>query len=189
MRYAAVAIASLVAAGLSGGHAVARTGGCGSAGKTVIKGSAARVYEQSSHVYACWLGHGRRVRLDTANSRWRLANVKGRYVAVAFDRARSPAALVWVKLSSRPVRRIAYTFPEDGPHPPAAQLYVSPRGAVAFSTDTAIGYVAPPQGGSSGEYTELDSGPGLAPESLWAYDTGHRLYWRHDDVRRSAGWR
>src|SRR3954468_3800839 len=139
MRSAAAAIAFLIAAS-AGGTAVAAPGrGCGSAGRTVIEGRAARVYEQSSHVYACWVGHNRRVRLDMAHSRWRLANVKGRYVAVAFDRAGSPSALVWVKLSSRPERRIAYTFPEDGTHPPAAQLYVSPRGAVAFSTETAIG--------------------------------------------------
>jgi hypothetical protein len=189
MRFAAVAITFLVTATLGGTAAIAKGRGCGNTGKTVIKGSAARVYEQSSHVYACWLGHGRRVRLDMPHSRWRLANVKGRYVAVAFDRARSPATLVWVKLSSRPERRIAYTFPEDGTHPPAAQLYVSPHGAVAFSTETAIGYVTPPRAGTPATYTELDSGPGLAPESLWAYDTGRRLYWRHDDVRRSAAWR
>src|SRR4051795_7026092 len=97
---ARVVIAFVRPATLGGPAAAGKGGGCGSAGKTVIKGSAARVYEQSSHVYACWLGHGRRVRLDMAHSRWRLANVKGRYVAVAFDRARSPAALVWVKLSS-----------------------------------------------------------------------------------------
>ena len=189
MRFTAAALAFLVAATLGAAAATAKGPGCGSTGRTVIKGSAARVYEQSSHVYACWLGHGRRVRLDMAHSRWRLANVKGRYVAVAFDRAGSSAALVWVKLGARPERRIAYTFPEDGTHPPAAQLYVSPRGAVAFSTETAIGYVAPPRAGSPSSYTELDSGPGLAPESLWAYDQGHRLYWRHDDVRRSAAWR
>src|SRR3954471_7216389 len=141
MRFATAAIAFVLAASLGVAAAAGKGGGCGSAGKTVIKGSAARVYEQSSHVYACWLGHGRRVRLDMAHSRWRLANVKGRYVAVAFDRTRSPAALVWVRLSSRPERRIAYTFPDDGAQPPAAQLYVSPRGALAFSTDTAIGYV------------------------------------------------
>jgi hypothetical protein len=189
MRAAAAAIALLIAATLGATAAVGKSRGCGSAGKTVIKGSSARVYEQSSHVYACWLGHNRRVRLDMAQSRWRLANVKGRYVAVAFDRAGSPAALVWVKLGSRPARRLAYTFPEDGPHPPAAQLYVSPRGAVAFSTDTAIGFVTAPAAGTPASYTELDSGPGLEPESLWAYDAGHRLYWRHDDVRRSAAWR
>jgi hypothetical protein len=189
MRFPAAVIAFLLAVGLGGTAAAGKVRGCASAGKTVIRGSAARVYEQSSHVYACWLSHGGRVRLDMAHSRWRLANVKGRFAAVAFDRAGSAAVLVWVKLGSRPERRIAYTFPEDGPHPPAEQLYVSPRGAVAFSTETAIGYLGTPRAGSPASYTELDSGPGLAPESLWAYDDGHRLYWRHDDVRKSAAWR
>ena len=189
MRAAAVAIALLIATSLGVTTAAGKGRGCGSAGKTVIKGPSARVYEQSSHVYACWLAHGRRARLDMARSRWRLANVKGRFVAVAFDRAGAPAVLVWVKMSSRPQPRIAYTFPDGGPHPPAAQLYVSPRGAVAFSTDTAIGYVTAPRAGDPPGYRELDSGPGLAPESLWAYDRGHRLYWRHDDVRKSAAWR
>jgi hypothetical protein len=189
MRSVAAAIALLIAASAGGTAVAGKSRGCGSAGRTVIEGSAARVFEQSSHVYACWLGHNRRVRLDMANSRWRLANVKGRFAAVAFDRAGSPAALVWVKLGSRPQRRIAYTFPEDGPHPPAAQLYVSPRGAVAFSTSTAIGFVPAPPTGGAASYRELDSGPGVEPESLWAYDEGHRLYWRHDDVRMSASWR
>ena len=189
MRAAAAAIALLIAATLGATAAVGKSRGCGSAGKTVIKGPSARVYEQSSRVYACWLHHNRRVRLDSAHSRWRLANVKGRFAAVAFDRAGSTAGLGWVKLGSRPERRIVHTFPEGGPHPPAEQLYVSPRGAVAFSTPSAIGYIATPRAGRPASYTELDSGPGLAPESLWAYDQGHRLYWRHDDVRKSAAWR
>src|SRR4051812_36535303 len=189
MRSVAAAIALLTAASLGGSAAEANARGCGSVGKTVIKGSAARVYEQSSHVYACWLGHGRRVRLNTADSRWRLANVKGRFAAVAFDRSGAPAVLVWGKLGARPLRRVAYTFPEGGPPPPAAQLYVSPQGAMAFSTATAIGFLTAPQAGSPASYTELDSGPGLSPESLWAYDSGHRLFWRHDDVRKSAAWR
>jgi hypothetical protein len=189
MRFATAAIAFVLAASLGGSAAAGKGPGCGSAGKTVIKGSAVRVYEQSSHVYACWLGHGRRVRVDMAHSRWRLANVKGRFAALAFDRAGGPAVLVWVKLGPRPERRVAYTFPEGGPRPPAAQLYVSPQGAVAFSTPTAIGYVAAPRSGSPASYSELDGGPGLEPESLWAYDSGHRLYWRHDDVRKSAAWR
>src|SRR2546423_15638691 len=137
MRSAAAVIAILGADRL-GGPTVARSGrGWGSGGKTVIKSSAVRVYEQSSRVYACWLSHDRRVRLDMPHSRWRLANVKGRFAAVAFDRAGAPAVLVWVKLGSTPERRIAYTFPDGGPRPPAAQLYVSPHGAVAFSTETA----------------------------------------------------
>lgn len=115
--------------------------------------------------------------------------MKGRFAAVAFDRAGSSAALVWVKLGSRPQRRLAYTFPEDGPHPPASQLYVSPRGAVAFSTPTAIGFLSAPPARGAASYEELDSGPGVEPESLWAYDEGHRLYWRHDDLRMSASWR
>src|SRR4051794_8974739 len=163
MRSAAAAIALLIAAS-AGSTAVAGTSrGCGSAGRTVIAGSAARVFEQSSHVYACWLGHNRRVQLDMAHSRWRLANVKGRFAVVAFDRAGSPAALVWVKLGSRPQRRIAYTFPDGGPHPPASQLYVSPRGAVAFSTPTAIGFLSAPPAHGPASYEELDSGPGVEP--------------------------
>src|SRR3954464_2508905 len=93
MRFATAAIAFVLAASLGGSAAAGKGPGCGSAGKTVIKGSAVRVYEQSSHVYACWLGHGRRVRVDMAHSRWRLANVKGRFAALAFDRARRPARL------------------------------------------------------------------------------------------------
>jgi hypothetical protein len=189
MRFAAAAVGLLIAASAAGTAVAGKSRGCRGAGRTVIEGSAARVYEQSSHVYACWLGHNRRVRLDLAQSRWRLANVKGRFAAVAFDRAGSPAALVWVELGPRPQRRIAYTFPEDGPRPPAAQLYVSPRGAVAFSTPTAIGFLSPPRAGGAASYRELDSGAGIEAESLWAYDDGHRLYWRHDDVRMSASWR
>jgi hypothetical protein len=189
MRFVAAAVALLIAASAGGTAVAAQSRGCGSAGRTVIEGSAARVYEQSSHVYACWLGHNRRVQLDMAHSRWRLANVKGRFAAVAFDRAGSPAALVWVKLGSRPQRRIAYTFPEGGPQPPAAQLYVSPRGAVAFSTPSAIGFLSAPPAGGAPSYRELDSGAGVEPDSLWAYDKGHRLYWLHDDVRMSASWR
>ena len=71
----------------------------------------------------------------------------------------------------------------------AEQLYVSPRGAMAFSTPTSIGYVAPPHGGGPAAYTELDSGDALWGDSLWAYDEGHRLYWRNDGVRKSASWR
>jgi hypothetical protein len=188
MRVAAAAIAFLLATTL--GSAAAGSGrGCASAGKTVIKGSAARVYEQSPHVYACWLPQGRRVRMDAERSRWRLANVKGPYVAIAFDRAGSSAVLVWAKLGARPDRRVSYTFPEGGPHPPAAQLYVSPRGAVAFSTPSAIGYIAPPRSGRPPRYEELDAGSGLSPESLWANDGAHHLYWRNDGVRKSAPWR
>jgi hypothetical protein len=189
MRAVAAAIAFLLASSIGGGVACAKTGGCASAGKTVIKGSRARIYEQSSRVYGCWLPEKRRVRLDVPNSRWRLANVKGPYAAVAFDRADGPAVLVWAKLGARAQPRIAYTFPDGGPHPPAEQLYVSPRGAVAFSTPTSIGYVGPPSGGAPPAFTELDSGDALWADSLWAYDQGHRLYWRNDGVRKSASWR
>jgi hypothetical protein len=188
MRIAAVAIALMLVASL-GGSAAGKERGCASAGKTVIKGSVARVYEHSPGVYACWLPHERRVRLDAEPSRWRLANVKGPYAAVAFDRAGSSAVLVWVKLGAHPERRVAYEFPVDGPHPPAAQLYVSPRGAVAFSTPSAIGYIAPLRTGRPPRYEALDAGPGLSPESLWANNSAHRLYWRSDGVRRSAPWR
>ena len=188
MRIAAAAIALILVTTASG--AAARTGpGCASAGKTVIRDSVARIYEQSPRVYACWLPRERRVRIDTGRSRWRLANVNGPYAAVAFDRPGSAAVLTWVRLGTHPVRRVAYTFPEQGPHPPAAQLYVSPRGAVAFSTPTAIGYVAPLRSGAPPRYEELDSGPGLSPESLWANDSAHRLYWRNDGVRKSVPWR
>jgi hypothetical protein len=96
---------------------------------------------------------------------------------------------VWTKLGERAAPRVVYTFPDAGANPPAEQLYVSPRGAVAFSTSTAIGFVPAPPTGGAASYRELDSGPGVEPESLWAYDEGHRLYWRHDDVRMSASWR
>jgi hypothetical protein len=188
MRILAAAVAFLLAMTL-GNTAAGKGGGCASAGKTVIRGSVARVYEQAPRVYACWLPKGRRVRMDGPGSRWRLANVKGPYVAIAFDRPGSAAALVWTKLGDHPDRRIAYTFPEDGPHPPAAQLYVSPRGAVAFSTPSAIGYIAPLRSGREPRYKELDAGPGLSPESLWANDDAQRLYWRKDGVRKSAPWR
>src|SRR4051812_50095823 len=118
MRFATAAIAFVLAAGLGGSAAAGKGRGCGSAGKTVIKGSAARVYEQSSHVYACWLGHGRRVRLDTADSRWRLANVKGRFAAVAVGRAGGPAGLGLGELGARPPRRVADTLPRGGAPPP-----------------------------------------------------------------------
>ena len=189
MRVVAAVIVFLLASSIGGGVAGANVGGCASGGKTVIKGSRARVYQQSSRVYGCWLPQKRRVRLDMPDSRWRLANVKGPYAAVAFDRADGPAVLVWVKLDGRSEPRIAYTFPDDGPHPPAEQLYVSPRGAVAFSTPTSIGYVAPPRGAEPPAYTELDAGDGLWADSLWAYDEGHRLYWSNDGVRKSAAWR
>ncbi|HEY0632115.1 MAG TPA: hypothetical protein VGC98_08660 [Thermoleophilaceae bacterium] len=188
MRMLAAAIAFLLAMTL-GSTAAGKGGGCASAGRTVIKGSVARVYEQSPRVYVCWLPKGRRVRMDGAGSRWRLANVKGPYAAVAFDRTGSAAELVWVKLGESTERHVAYTFPEGGPHPPAEQLYVSPRGAVAFSTPSAIGYVAPQRAGGEPRYEELDAGSGLAPESLWANNDAHRLYWRNDGVRKSAPWR
>jgi hypothetical protein len=188
MRIAAAAIALTLLASL-GSIAAGKGRGCSSAGKTVIKGTVARVYEQSPAVYACWLPHERRVRLDSARSRWRLANVKGPYTAVAFDRAGSPAVLVWAKLGAHPERRVAYEFPVDGSDPPAAQLYVSPRGAIAFSTASAIGYIAPLRAGQSPRYKELDGGPGVSPESLWANNSAHRLYWRRAGVRKSAPWR
>src|SRR5256714_15620384 len=142
MRIAAAITFTLV---ITVGGAAARSGhGCASAGKTVIRNSVARIYEQSPHVYACWLPHARRVRLDAGPSRWRLANVKGQYAAVAFDRAGSAAALVWVKLGAHPESRVAYTFPEGRPHPPAAHPDGSPRGAGAVSATTALGDIAPP---------------------------------------------
>jgi hypothetical protein len=188
MRIAAVAIALVLVASL-GSSAAGKGRGCASAGKTVISGSVARVYEQAPGVYACWLPHERRVRLDADRSRWRLANVKGPYAAVAFDRAGSTAVLVWAKLGARPERRVAYEFPQGGPHPPAVQLYVSPRGAIAFSTPSAVGYIAPLRTGQPPRHQELDSGPGLSPESLWANDQAHRLYWRTGDLRKSVPWR
>src|SRR4051812_12812916 len=189
MRAAAAAVAFMLASSIAGGAASGRSGGCASAGKTVIKGSRARVYQQSSRVSACWRPRKRRVRLEVPNSRWRLATLKGPYVAVAFDRADAPAVLVWVKLGDRAKPRVTYTFPDGGPHPPAQQLYVSPRGAVAFSTATAIAYIAPPRGSGLPASSELDSGSALWADSLWAYDQGHRLYWRNDGVRKSASWR
>jgi hypothetical protein len=163
--------------------------GCASAGRTVIASSVARLYDQSDRVYGCWLPTGRRLRLDTPRSRWRLANVKGPYVAVAFDRTHAHDVIVWAKVGPDPERRRAYMFPEPSSGPPAVQLYVSKRGAVAFSTRTTIGYIAPITHGGGPRYTELDSGPGVSARSLWANERTGRLMWTNAGVRKSARWR
>jgi hypothetical protein len=163
--------------------------GCASAGRTVIKSEVARVYDQADRVYGCWLPTGRRLRLDSPRSRWRLANVNGPYLAVAFDRAHSPPVIVWAKLGPDPDRRLAYTFPRATNGPPAEQLYVSRRGAVAFSPRDRIGYIAPLRAGRPPRYTELDSGPGVSARSLWANERTGRLQWINGEVRKTARWR
>jgi hypothetical protein len=188
MRILALVIALLLAtAWVSGASGKGR--GCASAGRTVIKSSVVRVYDQSDRVYGCWLPAGRRLRLDRPSSRWRLANVNGPYAAVAFDRARSPAVLVWARIGPDPDRRLAYTFPGVRTGPPAAQLYVSRHGAVAFSARHRIGYIAPIRPGQPPRYRELDSGPGVSERSLWANERTGRLQWLDGKVRKSAPWR
>jgi hypothetical protein len=165
--------------------------GCASAGKTVIKNSVTRVYDNagSDRLFGCWLPTGKRVRLDVHAGRWRLANVNGRYVAVVFDRpGERRDVIVWAKLGPSPARMVAYTFPTST-DPPAAQLYVSKHGAVAFSSLSTIGYIAPLVPGQPPRYRELDSGPRVSAPSLWADEQAGRLRWRNGGLRKSARWR
>lgn len=156
----------------------------------MIKSSVTRVYDDSSNrVSACWLPSRTRLRLDPGGARWRLANVTGRYVAVVFQRSgRQHDLIVWAKLGRRPARRIAYSFPRRA-DPPAAQLYVSRSGAIAFSRGTTIAYIAPLEPGSPPRYRRLDSGPHVSARSLWADERAGRLRWRNGGAKKSAPWR
>jgi hypothetical protein len=161
------------------------------AGATVVKSSVVRLYDDAAdRLYGCWLPTGRRLRLDAKLGRWRLANVKGHYAAVVFERAGSRrGVIVWARLGdSRASRRVAYTFPRRT-DPPANQLYVSKRGAIAFSAPATIGYIAPLRDGRKPRYKPLDSGPRVAPRSLWADEHAGRLRWRSGGKRKSIRWR
>lgn len=157
----------------------------------MIKGSVSRVYDDNSNrVYACWLPARTRVLISGGgDARWRLANVRGAYVAVVLQHSRARrSVIVWAKLGRRPAHRIVYTFPRQE-NPPALQLYVSKRGAVAFSRATTIGYIAPFEPGSPPRYRMLDSGPRVSGRSLWADERAGRLRWRNGAAKKSAPWR
>jgi hypothetical protein len=165
--------------------------GCVTAGNTVIKSSVVRLYDDSAdRLYGCWLPTGRRLRLDVKVGRWRLANVKGRYAAVVFERNGSRrGVIVWARLGgASPSRRVVYDFSRTT-DPPADQLYVSKRGAIAFSAPSTIGYIAPMRPDRRPRYRRLDSGSGVSPESLWADERAGRLRWRTGGLRKSAPWR
>src|SRR3954470_13760151 len=100
----------LVAAGVDASAALAES--CLKAGDTVIRNSVVRLYDDAAdRLYGCWLPSGQRLRLDAKVGRWRLANVKGRYAAVVFERDGSRrAVVVWARLGERPVRRIVHVF-------------------------------------------------------------------------------
>jgi hypothetical protein len=178
----------LVAAGFGASAAMGQS--CLKAGDTVIENSVVRLYDDAAdRLYGCWLPTGRRVRLDAKLGRWRLANVKGRYAAVVFERDGSRrGVIVWARLGDKPSRRIAHVFRAKG-DPPAEQLYVSKRGAIAFSAASTIGYIAPLEPGRKPRYSELDSGPRVAPDSLWADERAGRLRWRSGALRKSVRWR
>jgi hypothetical protein len=163
---------------------------CLKAGDTVIRNSVVRLYDDAAdRLYACWLPTGRRVRLDAKLGRWRLANVKGRYAAVVFDGAGSRhGVIVWARLGDKPARRIAYRFARRT-DPPADQLYVSKRGAIAFSAPSTIGYIAPLEPGRRPRFSQLDSGARVVARSLWADEQAGRLRWRSGALRKSVRWR
>ena len=187
-RVALIAALLLVATG--GDASLAMGHSCVKAGDTVLRNSVVRLYDDAAdRLYGCWLPTGRRMRLDTKLGRWRLANLKGRYVAVVFERDGSRrGVIVWARLGDKPSRRVAHAFRAKG-DPPAQQLYVSTRGAIAFSTASTIGYIAPLEPGRAPRYSELDSGPRVAPSSLWADERAGRLRWRSGALRKSARWR
>jgi hypothetical protein len=179
----------LIAAGADASAALGK--GCVTAGDTVIKSSVVRLYDDAAdRLYGCWLPTGRRVRLDVKTGRWRLANVKGRYAAVVFEgRGSRRGVIVWARLGKSNVsRRVAYTFARST-NPPAEQLYVSKRGAIAFSAPSTIGYIAPLRPGRQPSYSPLDSGPRVEPRSLWADERAGRLRWRSGALRKSIAWR
>jgi hypothetical protein len=163
---------------------------CLKAGDTVIRNSVVRLYDDAAdRLYGCWLPTGRRVRLDAKLGRWRLANLSGRYAAVVFERDGSRrGVIVWARFGDRPSRRIVHSFRATS-DPPADQLYVSKRGAIAFSAPSTIGYIAPPAPGKEPRYRELDTGPRVSPRSLWADEHAGRLRWRSGPLRKSVRWR
>lgn len=156
----------------------------------MIRNSVVRLYDDAAdRLYGCWLPTRRRVRLDAKVGRWRLANVRGRYAAVVFERDGSRrGVIVWARLGDRPSRRIVHSFRARS-DPPADQLYVSKRGAIAFSAPSTIGYIAPPEPSVKPRYSELDGGPRVAPRSLWADERAGRLRWRSGGLRKSVRWR
>jgi hypothetical protein len=187
-RGALIAALALVAAGADASVAMGQS--CVKAGDTVIRNSVVRLYDDAAdRLYGCWLPTRRRVRLDAKVGRWRLANVEGRYVAVVFEGAGSRrGVIVWARLGDKPSRRVAYRFKAKS-DPPANQLYVSKRGAVAFSAPSMIGYIAPLQPGHKPRFSQLDSGPRVVARSLWADEQAGRLRWRSGGLRKSVRWR
>src|SRR3954451_2778671 len=109
-RVALIAGALLVAAGFDASAAMGQS--CLKAGDTVIKNSVVRLYDDAAdRLYGCWLPTGRRVRLDAEVGRWRLANVKGRYAAVVFERNGSRrGVIVWARLGDKPAHRTVHSF-------------------------------------------------------------------------------
>src|SRR3954471_21494615 len=170
-------IAAVLLAGVDASAAMGQS--CLKAGDTVIKNSVVRLYDDAAdRLYGCWLPTRRRVRLDAKLGRWRLANVKGRYAAVVLERDGSRrGVIVWARLGDRPVRRVVHSF-RSRTDPPASQLYVSRRGAIAFSAPSSLGYIAPPQPGDRPRYRLLDRGPRVSARSLWADEQAGRLRWR-----------
>src|SRR3954451_2214767 len=187
-RLGVIAGVFLVAAGFDASAAMGQS--CVKAGDTVIRNSVVRLYDDAAdRLYGCWLPTRRRVRLDAKVGRWRLANVEGRYVAVGFEGAGSRrGVIVWARLGEKPSRRIAYRFTSRA-DPPANQLYVSKRGAIAFSAPSMIGYIAPLESGHAPRFSKLDSGPRVVPRSLWADEQAGRLRWRSGGLRKSVRWR
>jgi hypothetical protein len=184
-------IVGVWAAVAGAGASAALAKGCVTAGDTVIKSSVVRLYDDAAdRLYGCWLPTRKRVRLDAKLGRWRLANVRGRYAAVVFERAGSRrGVIVWARLGDSAVsRRVAYRFAR-ATDPPAYQLYVSKHGAIAFSAPATIGYIAPLRAGHAPSYSELDSGPKVLPRSLWADERAGRLRWQSGGLRKSVPWR
>jgi hypothetical protein len=188
-RTALIAGVLLVVAGAGADAAAARS--CATAGDTVIKNSAVRLYDDAAdRLYGCSLPSGRRVRLNAELGRWRLANVKGRYAAVVLEGAGSRRGVIMRAHfgPSSASRRVAYTFPRTE-NPQVSQLYVSRRGAIAFSAPSKISYIAPLEAHRKPSYSLLDSGPRVLSSSLWADERAGRLRWRSGDLRKSIPWR
>jgi hypothetical protein len=168
-------------------------------------------------LWACRLATGRRLRLDapctshdvgfgnlaSCDETWAVLNTNGRYIGIGFDRNGSGFSnrnqVVWARMGRNPRRRVAYRLqkPTDLSEPRVVELYVSPRGGLAFSmrgirvpdgrNHSAIATVAPLEPGKRPHFRLLDSGVGVVAKSLKA--AGRRLTWKSGSRTEHGRWR